>query len=143
MTGCENQEEAIKNEYIAMKNQAFNDENYKIREELPVEIITTIERIDEEEIHYKVTIKNPKENMHQVKAIVVHNCHNENLFPSIGVFDEAKDLLVGSDEKESELILRDTIKTTTNISKLDLELRIWIEYLDDDNKIKDIYYKTT
>ena len=69
LTGCENNEENIKNEYIAMKNQTFDDKNYQ-NEAIPVEIITTIERIDEEAINYKVTIKNPQENMHDIKAMV-------------------------------------------------------------------------
>ena len=141
LTGCENNEENIKNEYIAMKNQTFDDKNYQ-NEAIPVEIITTIERIDEEAINYKVTIKNPQENMHDIKAMVVHNYYNEDVFPSIGVFDEPKNLLI-DDDKTTELVLKDTIKTTKNISKLDLELKIWIEYTDDNNEKKDIYYKTT
>ena len=139
MTGCENEEEAIKNEYIAMKNQTFDNENY-VNAELPVDIVTTVERIDEEAINYKVNISNPKENMNEVKILLVHNFYNEDIFPSIGVFDEPRELLVNSEEK---LILKDTIKTTKNISKLNLELKILIEYIDDSGEKKDIYYKTT
>ena len=124
-----------------MKNQTFDENNYQ-NEELPLEIITTIERIDEEAINYNVVIKEPRENMHDVKAMVVHNYYNEDVFPSIGVFDEPKDLLINNDET-SELILKDTIKTTKNISKLDLELKIWIQYINDNGEKKDLYYKTT
>ena len=141
LTGCENEEETIKNKYIAMKNQTCDENNYQ-NEELPLEIITTIERIDEEAINYNVVIKEPRENMHDVKAMVVHNYYNEDVFPSIGVFDEPKDLLINNDET-SELILKDTIKTTKNISKLDLELKIWIQYINDNGEKKDLYYKTT
>ena len=141
LTGCENEKENTKNEYIAMKNQVFNDKNYKDKE-VPVEIITTIERIDEEEINYKVTIKNPQEDMHNIKAMVVHNYYNEDTFPSVGVFDEPKELLSNIDNT-NELILKDTIKTTKNLSKLELELKIWIEYTNNSGEKKDIYYKTT
>lgn len=141
LTGCENSEETIKNEYIAMKNQTFNEENYQ-NDTIPVEIVTTLERIDEEAINYKVIIKNPEENMHNIKAMVVHNYYNEDVFPSIGVFDEPRELLVNSNNS-SELILKDTIKTTKDISKLNLELKIWLEYTDDNGEKKDIYYKTT
>lgn len=141
LTGCENKEEAIKNEYIAMKNQTFNEKNYQTTE-LPVEVITSIERIDEEAISYKVTIKKPKENMHDIKMMVVHNYYNEDVFPSIGVFDEPKDLLLNN-KNLTELTLKDTIKTTKNLSKLDLELKIWVEYINDNGEKKDIYYKAT
>lgn len=142
ISGCENKEEATKNEYIAMKNETFNEENYSEDSSLPVDIITTIERIDEEEIDYKTTITNPKENMHDVKVLLVHNYYNEDVYPSIGVFDDTQELLVNSDTT-TELVLKDTIKTTKNISKLNLELKLLIEYTNDEGEKKDIYYKTT
>ncbi|MCI6266557.1 MAG: hypothetical protein MR598_06925 [Erysipelotrichaceae bacterium] len=142
LTGCENEEETIKNEYIAMKNNAFNDVNYQSDEELPVEITSSIERTNEEEITYQVVIANPKENMHHIKAMVVHNYYNEDVFPSVGVFDEPKELLLEG-EKDQCLILEDTIKTTKDIGELDLSLKIWLEYTTDQGDIKDIYYKTT
>ena len=48
ISGCENKEEKNKNEYIAMKNQTFDEKNYN-EKSLPVDIVTTIERIDEED----------------------------------------------------------------------------------------------
>ena len=141
MCGCENKEETTKNEYIAMKNETFNEKNYT-KEFLPVDIITTIDRVDEEDVSYKTTITNPKENMHNVKVLLVHNYYNEDIFPSIGIFDEPQELLVDN-TKDTELILKDTIKTTKNISKLGLELKLLIEYTNDAGEKKDIYYKTT
>lgn len=139
MTGCQNKEENVKNEYIAFKKEVLKSANYQ-EENLPVDIITTIERIDNENISYKTIITNPKENMHNIKIMLVHNYQNENLYPSIGIFDETKELLV---ENTEEIILEDTIKSNENISKLDLELKLLIEYIDDFGEKKDIYYKTT
>lgn len=141
ISGCENKEEAMKNEYLAMKNSTLDDKNYT-NESLPVDIVTTIERVDEEEVDYQTTISNPKENMHNIKVLLVHNYYSDNVFPSIGLFDEPQELLVNSDEKQ-EITLKDTIKTTTNISKMNLELKILIEYTNDNGEKKDIYYKTT
>ena len=140
-TGCQNQEEEIKNEYIAIKNDVFEEKNYK-DEEIPVDIVVTIDRINEEELLYEVDVKNPKEDMYDVKAMVVHNYYNEDTFPSIGVFDESKDLLVDSGEEE-KITLKDTLKTAKDIRDLNLELKVWIEYRDKDGNKKDIYYKTT
>ena len=140
-TGCQNQEEEIKNEYIAIKNDIFEEKNYK-EKEIPVEIITTIERINEEELLYEVNIKKPKEDMYDIKAMIVHNYYNEDTFPSIGVFNETKDLLINSDDEE-KITLKDTLKTAKDIKDLNLELKVWIEYKDKDGNKKDIYYKTT
>lgn len=141
LSGCENKEETKKNEYLAMKSATFNERNY-VSEELPVDIVTTIERINDETINYKTAITNPKENMHDVKVMLVHNYQKEDVYPTIGVFDEPKELLLDSNES-SELTLTDTINTTENISKLGLELKLLIEYTDDLGEKKDIYYKMT
>lgn len=141
LSGCENKEETKKNEYLAMKGATFNEKNFT-KEELPVDIVTTIERINDETINYKTAITNPKENMHDVKVMLVHNYQNEDVYPTIGVFDEPRELLIDNNEL-SELTLTDTINTTKNISKLGLELKLLIEYTDDLGEKKDIYYKTT
>ena len=141
LSGCENKEETKKNEYLAIRSATLNAKNY-VSEELPVDIVTTIERINDETINYKTEITNPKENMHEVKVMLVHNYQNEDVYPTIGVFDEPKELLIDNNES-SELTLTDTINTTKNISKLGLELKLLIEYTDDLGEKKDIYYKMT
>ena len=80
--------------------------------------------------------------MHNIKAMVVHNYNNEDIFPSIGVFDETRELLTTS-ENNASIKLNGEIKTSKNISKLNLKLKVWIEYTNNDGEKKDIYYKTT
>ena len=147
LIGCSNQEETIKNEYIAMKSNLLNESNYTSKEDLPLDITIHIDRTGEEVVDYKVILENPKENMNELKAMVIHNYYNEDVYPSIGLFDEPQNLLVNQENsesnKENQIEIKDTIKTAKNISKLNLELKIWIEYKTDDGKIKDIYYKTT
>ena len=142
LTGCTNNEENTKNEYIAMKSNLIKEEiiSYSA-DELPIEVTTNLDRINEEEISYKVTLTNPKENMHNIKAMIVHNHYSEEIFPSIGVFDETKELL--SSDKNNEIQLTGTIKTTENISKMNLEIKLWLQYTDDSGEKKEIYYKTT
>ena len=137
LTGCENKEEKVKSEYIAMKNNTLTQASYE--EDLPVEIITTIKRIDEEAVSYKVIINNPSINMHNVKVLLAHNYYIEDVFPSIGIFDDVKELLVDSEEA-NELVLEGVIETTEDIRKLELELKVSIEYINDDGDKKDLYY---
>ncbi len=141
LVGCENQEEKIKNEYIGMKSTLLEEDYTDIdKDNLPLDIKVQIDRVDEEKVKYHVIFSNPKENMNEIKAMVVHNYYSETLFPSVGVFDDKQNLLV-SDGDSIELV--DTIKTTKNISKLNLELKVWMEYVDDDGEKKEVYYKTT
>lgn len=138
ITGCENKEEERKSEYIAVKSNLLSATDYE--EDLPLEIIVSLDRVEEEKINYKVVFQNPEENMHHIKAMIVHNYHNEDVFPSVGVFDEVQELLVEGEESKS-LELHGTFESAKNMNQLDLQLKIWIEYQDDNGKIKNIYYR--
>ena len=141
ISGCENKEEVTKNEYLAMKNETLDEANY-INDYLPLDIIVYIDRVGEEEVCYKVTLANPQENMHDIKALVVHNYYTEDIFPSIGLFDDDESLIVGNEEVRG-IELVGYIDTTKDIDELNLELKIWIQYIDDNGEVKDIYYKAT
>ena len=139
LTGCESKEEKVKSEYIAIKSNLLSANNYV--EELPVDIVVFIDRIGEEKIQYKVVFENPKENMHKIKAMVVHNYNDLDVFPSVGLFDETKELIVSSDDS-SKFELIDTIDSVKDIDKLNLKLKVWVEYLNEDGEKKNIYYRT-
>lgn len=142
LTGCDNKEETEKNEYLAMKSDLLEVKKYTKSEDLNCDIVINVNRKNEEKISYDVVISNPKENMNNVKVIVVHNYYTEEVFPSIGLFDKTTSLKVG-DGEDSQIKLSGTIETTNDIANLDLELKILIKYIDDNKQEKDIYYKTT
>lgn len=141
LTGCTNQEENTKNQYIAAKSHLIKEKiELEKNNELPLDVIINLDRIDEEEINYEVILTNPKYNLHNIKAMVVHNYYSEEIFPSLGLFDEEKELLINNKE---EIKLAGIIKTTENISNMKLEIKLWLQYTDDSGEIKEIYYKTT
>ena len=142
ITGCENSEEENKNEYLAMKSDLLENDNFQETDNINCDITVSIDRINEEEVSYRVIIDNPKENMYNIKAMVVHNYYTEDIFPSLGLFDDQENLIIG-DNNVKGIELVGYIKTTKDIDKLNLELKVWIEYTDDNGKTKDIYYKTT
>ena len=140
LAGCENKEEELKNKYIAIKKNLLEEEKYTNKDNLPLDIIADIKR-DKEIIKYKIILKNPKEDMKDIVAIVVHNYYTENLFPSVGIFNDKQELLTNN--KNASIELEDTIDTTKDIGKLNLELKVWIKYKNILNEEKEIYYKTT
>lgn len=137
LSGCQNKEEEAKNEYIAYKNNLLSRTDYE--EDIPLDIVVDIKRKDTESVSYKVILSNSKENMHNIKAMVVNNYNNEDVFPSVGLFNEKEELLVENTDKE--ITLKGNIETTKNISKLKLNLKLWIEYDDDNGETKEIYYQ--
>lgn len=144
VTGCKNKEESDKSNYLTMKSNLLGQTNFIKSNDLPCDITVKLDRINEEKITYKVILDNPKENMNSVKVIVVHNFYTEEMFPSIGFFDNKKNLLLqNEDNSNSSLTLKGNIETTSSIENLDLELKVLIEYQNDSKEKKDIYYKTT
>ena len=141
LTGCENTKEDPKDEYISLRNKILEKTNDTKVEDLPLDITVNIDRIDEEKVKYKILLNNPKENMKQMKGIVIHSYYSEDLYPSFGIFDEKKELLTSIENDSIEL--ENIMETTKNLSKLNLELKIWIEYIDDSGEKKELYYKTT
>ena len=141
LVGCENKKEENKDEYISIKKQLLEEKEYTKREDLPVDITVQIDRVDEEKVNYKVILNHPKDNMKDIKVLVINNYYNEEVFPSIGIFDDPKKL--STDEQDSSIELDSILKTTKNISKINLELKVWMEYINELGEKKEIYYKTT
>lgn len=140
LTGCTNEKENVKSEYIAMKNHLLEGKIVEMNEDLPLDIVINVDRLDEEEVFYQVILSNPNEDMYNIKVMVVHNYYSEEIYPTIGVFDEEEDLLKNDDEK---LELTGTIKTTKNISDIDLKIKLSLQYEDELGEIREIYYETT
>ncbi len=139
-TGCENKKEELKNEYLTMKSDLLKNSNFSSSDELPCDIEINIDRVDEEIVSYEVEIFNCRENMNNVKAILIHNYYSEDVFPSLGLFDKSINLVKDDNNSFS---LKGDIKTSSDIDNLDLVLKLYIKYFDDNGMEKDIYYKAT
>ena len=142
MTGCkqETMDQEEKNEYLAYKSDLVDRTEFSKNDDLPCDITISIDRVNDESVSYTTVISNPKENMNNIKMMIVHNYFTEEVFPTVGVFDKDRSLTVSD---TSNITLVGYIDTTKDIKKLDLELKIWIEYKTEDGEVKDIYYKTT
>ena len=142
ITGCgkDTEDQEVKSDYLAWKSDLVEKDTFSDNEELNCDITVSVDRIDSEVISYTTVVSNPKINMNSIKMMVVHNYFTEDVFPTVGIFDESQDLLVGED---NTITLVGYIDTTKDIQNLDLELKIWLEYVDDDGNVEDIYYKTT
>lgn len=143
LIGCSKDKITLeKDEYLAYKEKLANKSEFTDKENINFDIKIDITRVSEEEVSYRVIIDNPKENMHDVKGILIHNNFTDSVFPSIGIFDEPVDLLV-NDTKVKGIDLVGYIETTKEIKDLNLELRLYIEYTNDNNEVVKIYYNST
>ena len=147
-TGCSNKVEIGVDEdvednklaYLDIKNALTNQEEFSNLEDIPCNITSSINRINEEEISYRVIIDNPKVDMYNVEALLIHNNFTEDIFPSIGILDDTESLLIDSNDIKG-ISLVGYIETVEQIENLDLELRLWLKYEDEYNKEHEFYYK--
>ena len=140
LTGCENKEEKEKSEYLTMKSELLANSKFTELVDLDCNVIVNIDRVSDEKYSYEMIISNPKVNMRNIKAILVHNYYTEDVFPTVGLFNDSKELLVNS---EDNIILKGDIETDKDIDNLNLQLKLLLRYTDENGNKKDIYYKTT
>ncbi len=139
-TGCNNEKEEVKSEYLTMKSKLLKVKEFNSNEDINFDILVSVDRVDEENVSYKMVLSNPMENMHDIKAILIHNYYTEDVFPSIGLFDKVKSMHINSNDS---IDLEGVIKTDKSIDNLGLILKLYVKYLDDYGNEKSIYYKTT
>lgn len=129
-----------KEDYLAIKDELNSVDKYISDENLPCDIKISLDRINKEEISYRAIIDNPKTDMYNIKALLIHDYFTEDIFPSIGIFDETENLIVGNEEVRG-ISLVGYIETTNDIEELDLNVKLYIEYSDSEGNIQKIYYK--
>ena len=139
-TGCNNEKEEVKSEYLTMKSKLLKVKEFNSNEDINFDILVSVDRVDEENVSYKMVLSNPMENMHDIKAILIHNYYTEDVFPSIGLFDKVKSMHINSNDS---IDLEGVVKTDKSIDNLGLILKLYVKYLDDYGNEKSIYYKTT
>lgn len=141
IVGC-NKDEVYedKEEYLKLKEELLNQEIFTNNNDINFDINISFDKITEEEISYRAIIDNPKENMHDIKALLIHEYSSDDIFPSIGIFDDKVDLLLTSNEVRGFSLVG---YINTNVESTDLNIKLYLEYKDDSNILKKIYYNST
>jgi len=143
LIGCnENNITKEKEEYLVFKEELLKQTEFTNQEDIKFDIKVSVDRITDEEISYRAIIDNPKENINNMKAIVVHDYLTNDIFPSIGIFDDGIDLLVGNEEIKG-VNLAGYIQTTKDINELNLNIKVYVEYNNDEGDLVKVYYKST
>ena len=136
LVGCSTKEEDSKYAYLEYKNELEKQIEFTNDEGLEFNTFFNIERKSEEEVKYSLVIDNPKVNMHRVKALLVHDYSSDTAFPSVGIFDETRELSSNSNDK---IELSGIINSTEDISSTNFKL--YLEYDNDMGISNKIYYE--
>ena len=101
---------------VGCSNSVYDDyvkelKNSEASSEVPFDIEFNIDNVNENRIIYQVIIDNPKVDASNVKALVIHDAKTEDIFPSVGIVDEAINL-----NKQKGIILMGYINKTEDIN---------------------------
>ena len=117
-------------------------EQTEFQEELPFDVNIYFDKLSDNEIRYQVVIDNTKENIYDIKAIAIHDYETSDIFPSIGIVDEKIDLIQNSEDVKG-VKLAGYIDTDIPLEELVIEVRLLVEYINENGEIQKLYYRST
>lgn len=136
LVGCTNELEEEKYAYLEYKSNLEEQEEFATQDSLEFNTYFDLKRENEEIVNYSLVIDNPKVNMNNVKAILIHDFAVEDVFPTVGIFDDAVTL---NNDSEDKLILKGSIQTNKDISSV--KFKLYLEYTSDDGVLNNVYYE--
>lgn len=139
LTGCtSNNVSKEKDLYLRYVNK-LNNIN-KTSKNIPFDVEIRYDKILDHEIRYQVIIDNAKEDVHDIVAVAIHNKETNDVFPSIGIFDEKQDLLVN--KKPSGIILVGYIDYVGKVEDFKCKIKLLVKYKTNNEKKYTVYYVT-
>lgn len=112
----------------------------KTSDNIPFEVEVKYDKLTNDEVRYQVIIDNVKEDINNIEAIVIHNKQTNDVFPSIGIFDEKQDLL--KDKKPSGVILVGYIDYQGDVKDFKCNIKLLVKYETNNKKSHKVYYVT-
>ena len=114
--------------------------NNKTTSNIPFNIEVKYDKLTNDEVRYQVIIDNVKEDIKNIEALAIHNRETDDVFPSIGIFDEKQNLL--KDKKPSGVILVGYINYQGEIKDFKCNIKLLVKYKTNDEKNHKVYYVT-
>ena len=143
LCGCERKSDEMKlyeNYILNLRNQTKFDEN------LPFDIEISISKITDSEVKYKAIIDNPKKDLKNIEAIIIHDKYTEDIYPSSGIFDDKYNLILNEIDKENNnvkgIILVGYIPFDKDIKEFDSEFKVLLSYENDIENREFVFYST-
>ncbi|MDO5568886.1 MAG: hypothetical protein Q4G04_02080 [bacterium] len=132
LVGCQtNSSEVDKTQYLEYKKQINETSEFLDISALPFTTNAIVTKISDEMISYAITISNPQINLNNISALLIHNQFTEELYPSVGLFNEKLNLLLTSDSMNS-FVLVGYLETMEE--SLDIEFKLLFNYVNDNGQ---------
>ena len=129
LCSCTNKEKQELNNYKNLVNELKSTSIYKENDSLNISV--ELEKLSDNYYNYRVLIDKPDFEIKDIVALVITNEETDELYPSMGIFEEKISLSKESKEKGIKLSGYTTNKNIT--------FKVYISYLKD-NKEEKYYY---
>lgn len=130
ITGCNKESNEMKT-YKSYINEL--DKINESSENIPFDINIQVEQLEKNYLSYTILIDRKDLQMNNIEAIIIHDKETENIFPSIGIFDEKITL---TDEKDKK-----GIKLTGYVEKYEsITFKFMIKYKSEEDIEEKYYY---
>ena len=139
LTGCTDKKVVKEKEKYIKYIQELKSIN-KTTKDVPFDVEVKFDKLTNDEVRYQIIIDNVKEDLYNIEAIVIHNKQTNDIFPSIGIFDDKENLL--KDKKPSGIILVGYIDYQKDIEDFKCKLKLLVKYKTKDKKAHKVYYVT-
>ena len=136
LCGCTKQS-AEKKEYLSYIEELKNTKSSS--KEYPFNIEVKYDKITKKEVRYQVIIDEVKKDITDITMIAYHDRETEDIYPSMGIFDEKESLL--KDKKPSGLILVGYIPYKGEIEDFNITMKVLVKYKINNKEYK-IHYLT-
>lgn len=113
-------------------------EQEEFDQDFPFHITINIEKLTEYEITYHLVIDNFKEDIRSIQALVIHDQKTEDVYPSVGIFEDKIDLVK---EKKKGILLVGYIDYKEDIEDFHGTFKARITYEQEGQKITKYYKK--
>lgn len=138
LTGCsDNKINKEKEKYIKYYNELKNVK--KSSNNIPFDIEIKYDKITNNEIRYQVIIDKVKIDLEEIEALAIHNKETNDVFPSIGIFDDKQNLEVN--KKPSGIILVGYIDYEGIVQDFKCNIKVLVKYKTNKKTYK-VYYVT-
>lgn len=130
VSSCNSKEQQIlEKEYYQMLDLANNCDR---TDEVPFSVEFTLNELIDNYLVYRLYIDNPKENINNIEAIIIHNYKTDDVFPNTGIYETKLHLVPDEiNEKENKvkgIILIGYINYEEDLDNFDANFKAFIKY---------------
>lgn len=105
----------------------------------PFDIDVDVYKLTDYEVTYRMHLDNIKDGINNIKALVIHDRKTDDVYPSVGIFEDKIDL---KKEKKKGILLVGYIDYKGNIEDFKATFKVMITYEENGKEVTKFYKKS-